>query len=184
MSSCSNDVALSESNKMISLLNFEEAKTAVPALAEILTDCVNSGASVGFMAPCEPSDIVPYWNRIANEVDAGDTALLVAEHDGEIVGTVQLGLSQMPNQPHRADIKKLLTHRKARGLGLARKLMEAAEEEARNQRKSLLCLDTATGSPAEAIYTHLGWERVGVIPNYALYPDGSPCATTLFYKGL
>ncbi|MCY1558438.1 Acetyltransferase [compost metagenome] len=90
----------------------------------------------------------------------------------------------MPNQPHRADLKKLLIHRKARGLGLARKLMEAVEEEARNRRKTLLCLDTATGSPAEAIYTHLGWERVGVIPNYALYPDGSPCATTLFYKGL
>ncbi|MBC8716729.1 GNAT family N-acetyltransferase [Ochrobactrum sp. Marseille-Q0166] len=169
---------------MISLLNFEEAKAAVPALAEILTDCVNSGASVGFMAPSKAHDFIPYWNRITNEVESGDTALLVAEHNGEIVGTVQLGLAQMPNQPHRADLKKLLIHRKARGLGLARKLMEAVEEEARNRHKTLLCLDTATGSPAEAIYTHLGWERVGVIPNYALYPDGSPCATTLFYKGL
>lgn len=169
---------------MISLLNFEEAKAAVPALAEILTDCVNSGASVGFMAPSKAHDFIPYWDRITNEVESGDTALLVAEHNGEIVGTVQLGLAQMPNQPHRADLKKLLIHRKARGLGLARKLMEAIEEEARNRRKTLLCLDTATGSPAEAIYTHLGWERVGVIPNYALYPDGSPCATTLFYKGL
>ncbi|WP_273728079.1 GNAT family N-acetyltransferase [Brucella gallinifaecis] len=169
---------------MISLLNFKEAKAAVPALAEILTDCVNSGASVGFMAPSKAHDFIPYWNRITNEVESGDTALLVAEHNGEIVGTVQLGLAQMPNQPHRADLKKLLIHRKARGLGLARKLMEAVEEEARNRHKTLLCLDTATGSPAEAIYTHLGWERVGVIPNYALYPDGSPCATTLFYKGL
>jgi len=169
---------------MIRLLNFEEAKAAVPALAEILTDCDNGGASVGFMAPCEWQGFIPYWNRIANEVDSGDTALLVAEHRGEIVGTVQLGLAQMPNQPHRADLKKLLIHRKARGLGLARKLMEAVEEEARHRRKTLICLDTATGSPAEAIYTHLGWERVGVIPNYALYPDGSPCATTLFYKGL
>lgn len=169
---------------MIRVLHVEEAKQAVPALAEILADCVMGGASVGFMAPCEPQDFISYWNRIANEVDSADTALLVAEHEGEIVGTVQLGLAQMPNQPHRADLKKLLIHRKARGLGLARKLMEAVEEEARNRRKTLLCLDTATGSPAEAIYIHLGWERVGVIPNYALYPDGSPCATTLFYKGL
>lgn len=169
---------------MIHVLNFEEAKAVILPLAEIITDCVNGGASVGFMAPCEAHGFIPYWNRVANEVDSGDTALLVAEHLGEIVGTVQLGLSQMPNQPHRADLKKLLIHRKARGLGLARKLMEAAEESARNHRKTLICLDTATGSPAEAIYTHLDWKRVGVIPNYALYPDGSPCATTLFYKGL
>lgn len=169
---------------MIRVLNYEDAGPSLLPLAEILTDCVNGGASVGFMAPCEWQGFIPYWNRVFNEVEPGDTALLVAEHNGEIVGTVQLGLAQMPNQPHRADLKKLLIHRKARGLGLARKLMEAVEEEARNQRKSLLCLDTATGSPAEAIYTHLGWERVGVIPNYALYPDGSPCATTLFYKGL
>jgi len=169
---------------MIRVLNYEDAGSSLLPLAEILTDCVNDGASVGFMAPCEWQGFIPYWNRVFNEVERGDTALLVAEHDGEIVGTVQLGLAQMPNQPHRADLKKLLIHRKARGLGLARKLMEAVEEEARNRRKTLLCLDTATGSQAEAIYTHLGWERVGVIPNYALYPDGSPCATTLFYKGL
>jgi len=169
---------------MIRVLNYEDAGPSLLPLAEILTDCVNGGASVGFMAPCEWQGFIPYWNRVFNEVERGDTALLVAEHDGEIVGTVQLGLAQMPNQPHRADLKKLLIHRKARGLGLARKLMEAVEEEARNRRKTLLCLDTATGSQAEAIYTHLGWERVGVIPNYALYPDGSPCATTLFYKGL
>lgn len=169
---------------MIRVLSFDEAKTAILPLSEILADCVNGGASVGFMAPCEAQGFVPYWNRVANEVDAGDTTLIVAEHQGEIVGTVQLGLSQMPNQPHRADLKKLLIHSTARGLGLARKLMEAIEEEARKHRKTLICLDTATGSPAEAIYSHLGWERVGVIPNYALYPDGSPCATTLFYKGL
>jgi len=169
---------------MIRVLNYEDAGSSLLPLAEILTDCVNDGASVGFMAPCEWQGFIPYWNRVFNEVERGDTALLVAEHNGEIVGTAQLGLAQMPNQPHRADLKKLLIHRKARGLGLARKLMEAVEEEARNRRKTLLCLDTATGSSAEAIYTHLGWERVGVIPNYALYPDGSPCATTLFYKGL
>ncbi|MBJ6134863.1 GNAT family N-acetyltransferase [Ochrobactrum sp. Q0168] len=169
---------------MIHVLNAEEAKRAVPALAEILADCVMGGASVGFMAPCEPQDFTPYWTRIAGETESGDTLLIVAEHEGEIVGTVQLGLAQMPNQPHRADLKKLLVHRKARGLGLARKLMDEAETQARSRGKTLICLDTATGSPAEAIYTHLNWQAVGVIPNYALFPDGSPCATTLFYKGI
>lgn len=169
---------------MIHVLNAEETNRAIPALAEILADCVMGGASVGFMAPCEPADFTTYWTRIAREAENGDTLLIVAEHDGEIVGTVQLGLAQMPNQPHRADLKKLLVHRKARGLGLARKLMEEAEAQARLNGKTLMCLDTATGSAAEAIYTHLNWKSVGVIPNYALYPDGSHCATTLFYKGL
>ncbi|KAB2698498.1 GNAT family N-acetyltransferase [Ochrobactrum sp. Kaboul] len=169
---------------MIHVLNAEEAKRAIPALAEILADCVMGGASVGFMAPCEPQDFTPYWTRVAREAESGDTLLIVAEHDGEIVGTVQLGLAQMPNQPHRADLKKLLVHRKARGLGLARKLLEQAELQARSQGKTLICLDTVTGSPAEAIYTHLDWQPVGIIPNYALFPDGSPCATTIFYKGI
>lgn len=169
---------------MIHVLDAEEARRAISALAEILADCVMGGASVGFMAPCEPQDFTPYWTRIAHEIESSDTLLLVAEHDSEIVGTVQLGLAQMPNQPHRADLKKLLIRRKARGLGLARKLMDAAETQARMHGKTLICLDTATGSPAESIYTHFGWQRVGTIPNYALFPDGSPCATTLFYKGL
>ena len=88
----------------------------------------------------------------------------------------------MPNQPHRGDLKKLLVHRSARGRGLARLLMEAAEREAARRGKTLLVLDTATGSDAEAIYPRLGWEPVGVIPDYALWPEGGPCATTFFYK--
>lgn len=169
---------------MIKILDATETRAALPALAEILSDCVNGGASVSFMLPFSPDDAVPYWSRVASEVEAGSTLLLIGEHQGEIVGTVQLGLAQMPNQPHRADVKKLLVHRKARGLGLARQLMESASTEARKHSKTLLCLDTATGSPAEAIYAHLGWEKAGIIPNYALFPDGSYCATTLFYKGI
>jgi len=169
---------------MIKVLDADTIHAAIPALAEILSDCVNGGASVGFMMPFSLEDALPYWSRVASEVETGSTVLLVAEHQGEIVGTVQLGMAQMPNQPHRADIKKLLVHRKARGLGLARQLMENAKSEARSRGKTLLCLDTATGSEAEAIYAHLGWEKAGVIPNYALFPDGSYCATTLFYKGI
>jgi GNAT superfamily N-acetyltransferase len=169
---------------MIKVLDATSARAALPALAEILSDCVNGGASVGFMLPFSPDTALPYWSRVALEVEAGSTLLLVAEHEGEIAGTVQLGLAQMPNQPHRADVKKLLVHRKARGLGLARHLLEGMEAEARRRGKTLLCLDTVTGSNAEAIYAHLGWEKAGIIPNYALFPDGRYCATTLFYKGI
>ncbi|WP_407866038.1 GNAT family N-acetyltransferase [Phyllobacterium phragmitis] len=170
--------------EMIRVLDADAARAALPALAEILSDCVNGGASVGFMLPFSPDDALPYWRRVASDVENGGTLLLIAEHKDEIVGTVQLGMAQMPNQPHRADVRKLLIHRKARGLGLARRLMESAGSEARKRGKTLLCLDTATGSEAEAIYAHLGWEKAGIIPNYALFPDGRYCATTLFYKGI
>ncbi len=112
------------------------------------------------------------------------TALIVARLAGAIVGTVQVGLKMPPNQPHRADIKKLLVHRRARGLGLSRRLMDAAEAAARAEGKTVLVLDTATGEPAEAIYERLGWIRVGVIPHYALMPDGASCDSTFFYKHL
>jgi GNAT superfamily N-acetyltransferase len=167
---------------IIRLLDAAEARTAIPDLCEVLTDCVNGGASVGFMQPYTNADAEPYWQGVADAVASGATLLLVAEIDGRAVGTVQVGAAQMPNQPHRGDLKKLLVHRSARGKGLARLLMEAAEREAAVRGKTLLVLDTATGSDAEAIYPRLGWERVGVIPDYALWPEGGLCATTLFYK--
>jgi GNAT superfamily N-acetyltransferase len=110
--------------------------------------------------------------------------LLAAFDDGDVVGTVQVNLATPPNQPHRADIAKLLVRRSARRRGVAAQLMEAAEREALAEGKTLLVLDTVTGDAAERLYERLGWTRVGVIPNYALYPDGRPCATTLFYKQL
>lgn len=168
----------------IRTLSAEEARAAIPALSEVLADCVAGGASVGFMQPYAPEDAESYWHDVADAVAAGGSLLLVAEIGGSIVGTVQVGAAQMPNQPHRGDLKKLLVHRSARGRGLARLLMDAAEREARKRGKTLLVLDTATGSDAEAIYPRLGWERVGVIPDYALWPQGGFCDTTLFYKRL
>ncbi|MDI7864533.1 GNAT family N-acetyltransferase [Rhizobiaceae bacterium n13] len=168
----------------IRLLNECEARAALDDLCHVLSDCVQDGASVGFMSPYTPEDAVTYWSGVIGSVAAQATVLLVAEDEGKIIGTVQVGLAQMPNQPHRGDLKKLLVMRAARGRGLARLLMDAAEHEAAKRGLTLLVLDTATGSLAESIYPKLGWERAGVIPDYALYPDGRYCDTTLFYKRL
>ncbi|WP_160011006.1 GNAT family N-acetyltransferase [Rhizobium sp. 18055] len=166
----------------IRLLDAPHARAAIPDLCDILIDCVNGGASVGFMQPYGATDAEPYWQSVAENVATGAPLLFAAEVDGSIVGTVQIGAAQSPNQPHRADLKKLLVHSAARGKGLARLLMQAAEREAASRGKTILVLDTATGSDAEAIYPRLGWERVGVIPDYALWPQGGLCGTTLFYK--
>jgi ribosomal protein S18 acetylase RimI-like enzyme len=168
----------------IRMLTAEETRAALPALAAVLSDCVEGGASVGFMQPFLPQDAVPFWEGVAASVARGETVLIVAEVDGRAVGTVQVGIGTMPNQPHRADIKKLLVHREARGLGLARRLMEKAEGEAMRRGRRVLVLDTATGEPAEAIYERFGWLRAGVVPDYALMPDGRYCDTTFFYKHL
>lgn len=169
---------------ILRLLTGAQARAAIPALCDVLADCVEGGASVGFMQPYTAADAEPYWQGVAEQAEAGTTLLMIAETDGEIVGTVQVGVAQMPNQPHRGDLKKLLVHRKARGLGLGRLLMTAIEQEAAKAGKTLLVLDTATGSPAESIYPRLGWTRVGVIPDYAMWPEGGFCPTTIFYKHL
>src|SRR5262245_29984147 len=156
--------------------------TDLAQLAEVLVDCVADGASVSFMPPFEHEDGKVFFTKVAGEVVRGETALLVARVNGRIVGTVQLGLALPPNQPHRADVKKLLVHRSARGHGIGRALMTAAEAAARARGRRLLVLDTALGDNAERLYTRAGWNRVGVIPNYALFPDGSPCDTVVFWK--
>lgn len=166
----------------IRILDAEAARAAIPDLCEVLSDCINGGASLGFMLPFEPADGVAYWNDIAGQVEKGGIILGVAEVDGRVLGTVQIGLASKPNQPHRGDLMKLLVHSSARGLGLSRRLTDAVEREAARRGRTLLVLDTATGSDAEAIYPRLGWERVGVIPDYALWPQGGLCGTTLFYK--
>ena len=155
----------------------------MPALSEVLADCVEGGASVSFMSPCSTHDASVFWNRIADAAEGGSVSVLVAEVDGEVSGTVQIGFDLPPNQPHRGEIRKLLVHRRARGLGLGKALMRAAEQEALARGKSLLCLDTASGA-AERIYESLGWTRVGIIPDFALLPDGGFCDTTIFYKRL
>ncbi|QRM53901.1 GNAT family N-acetyltransferase [Sinorhizobium sp. BG8] len=166
----------------IRLIEAAEARARIDELSAVLVDCVEGGASVGFMSPYRLEDARPFWEAVIAAVAEDATLLFIAEVEGEIVGTVQVGIRQMPNQLHRADVKKLLVVERARRLGLARALMSAAEEAAARRGKTVLVLDTATGSPAEEVYARLGWERVGVIPDYALYPDGRYCGTTLFYK--
>ncbi|MBB4952868.1 GNAT superfamily N-acetyltransferase [Agrobacterium vitis] len=168
----------------IRMLTGLQARDAMADLCEILSDCVNGGASVGFMLPFDVANARPFWSAVADAVEAGDVVLLVAEHQSRILGTVQVGLTQPPNQPHRADVKKLLVHRAARGLGLSRLLMAEAEKQAAKAGKSLLVLDTATGEVAETIYEKFGWTKAGIVPDYALFPDGRFCHTSIFYKRL
>ena len=156
--------------------------TQIQALAQVLTDCVQGGASVGFMLPLETERALAFWRRVADGVAQGERALLVAEDEQGIVGTVQLVLGQPDNQPHRADLAKMLVHPRARRQGLGAALMRAAEDLARACGRSLLVLDTVTGSDADRLYTRLGWQRVGDIPGYALFPEGGPCSTTYFYR--
>ena len=151
-------------------------------LATVLADCVAGGASVSYMDPFSQADARAAFEGFAREVDAGRRLLLAAFEGETVVGTVQVLLSFPPNQPHRGEIAKLLVHRSARKRGVAQSLMARAEEEARREAKTLLVLDTVTGDPAERLYTRLGWTAIGSIPGYALYPDGRPCATTVFWK--
>ena len=162
------------------------ARAAEPALIEILRDAVDSGASVGFLPPLRTETASAYWRGVFAGLDKAALVLLVARRpaDGAIVGTAQLEPSAKENGRHRAEVAKLLVHRRARRRGVGAELMRAAEEAARAAGRTLLVLDTATGSDAERLYQRLGWTRVGVIPDYALWPDGRPCATTYYYKRL
>jgi len=161
-----------------------ELEEHLDELAAVLADCVDGGASVGYLAPFSPAQARAELEGMAAEVDRGRRLLLAAFDGGRVVGTVQVILALPPNQPHRGEIAKLLVHRTARRRGVARLLMERAESEASAEGKTLLVLDTVTGDPAERLYERLGWTRVGVIPGYALYPDGRPCDTTVFWKAV
>jgi GNAT superfamily N-acetyltransferase len=156
----------------------------VDALADVLIDCIDGDAGVSFLHPLAPDRARAFWRGVAADVAEGARALLVAEDDSGIVGTVQLVLRQPENQPHRADLSKMLVHRRARRRGLGVALLDAAEETARDCGKTLLVLDTNTGSDAERLYARMGWVRVGTIPGYSVQPRGGLRATTLFYKTL
>ena len=169
---------------MVKSLNADEARQRISALADILVDCVAGGASVSFMWPFSTSEAVVFYQKVIAGVAAGDRILLAA-FDGEaLVGTVQVIIGMPPNQPHRAEIAKLLVATSARGKGIGAALMAAAEEHARAAGKTLLMLDTATGGDAERLYHRLNWTRAAVIPNYAMLPDGRWCDTTFFWKVL
>ena len=156
----------------------------VHQLADVLIDCVEGGASVSFMLPLTRERAVAFWQREARDVTNGARALLVAEDAHGICGTVQLVFDLPENQPHRGDLAKMLVHQRARRQGLGEALMRAAEDAARESGKTLLVLDAVTGGDAERLYERLGWQRVGVIPDYALMPDGAPCDTTVFFRDL
>ena len=167
-------------------LTAQEARERTAALSELLIDCVEGGASVSFMAPLAREKADGFWQSVADGIAAGERMLFVAEDraSGDIVGTVQVVFVWPENQPHRAEVAKMLVRRSARRRGLGGRLMRAAEEVARAAGKTLLVLDTVTGSDASRLYERLGWVRVGDIPRFALFPDGAPCGTTLYYRDL
>ena len=162
-----------------------EASGCVEALADVLIDCVEGGASVSFMLPISRATALAFWRNVAEGVARNERVLLIAEDgDGGIVGTVQLITAQPENQPHRADVAKMLVHRTARRRGVAHALMSELDRIAREEHKSVLVLDTVTGGDAERLYQRAGWQRVGSVPNYALMPDGAFCGTTFYCKQL
>jgi len=170
---------------MITLFDAAMAEREIDALSDILQDCVTGGASVNFVQPYGTEDAARFWRRMIPGIAAGEQILLVASHDGRPAGTVMLGLDTPPNQPHRADVKKLLVHRRARRHGLARALMQAVEQEARKRGRILLTLDTEHGSPAEGMYKTLGYTPFGIVPRYAITADGQSVADcAFFYKAL
>ena len=156
----------------------------IRGLAEVLVDCVDGGAGVHFVRPVSIEKAEAFWRRIASGVEVGTHAVIVAEDEAGVVGTVQLILDTPENQPHRADLAKMLVHRRARRRGLGTALLQAAEQLARRQGRTLLVLDTETGGDAERLYERHGWGRVGEIPDYAVGPDGDLVATTVLYKRL
>lgn len=153
-------------------------------LSEVLIDCVEGGASVSFMLPMTRQKAHAFWSKAAEGVARGERMVFAAEDgSGDIVGTVQVLLEQPENQPHRADISKMLVHRRARRHGVGAALLTAAEAGASSAGKTVLVLDTASDD-AERLYRRQGWQYCGKIPNYALMPDGAFCATHVFYKML
>lgn len=166
-------------------LSADDILSRIDELCDVLENCVQGGASVSFMLPFGREKSQAFWLNVAQSVKRGERLLLVDELVGDgIVGTVQLILDQPENQPHRADVAKLLVHDRARRKGVAGRLMNALETAARDNGKSVLVLDTSTGSGAETFYVNAGWEKVGEIPRYALMPDGEMTSTSVFYKFL
>jgi GNAT superfamily N-acetyltransferase len=153
----------------------------VDELSALLLDAVDDNAGISFMKGLTHAEAAAWWRNIIGGLHPR-AALLVARDDTGIVGTVQLQPAWPPNQPHRADVAKLMVHRRGRGNGLARSLMTELERHAREQQFTLLMLDTCKGGAAERLYASMGWKLVGEVPKFALNPDGSWCDTVFFYK--
>lgn len=176
--------AMTDGAVTIENLDAAAAHAAVPELTGLLADAVANGASVGFMDWNTPADFARFWTGVAAEVAAGRVQLFVARGAAGIVGTAQLHLIARPNQPHRAEIAKVLVHSAARRRGIGEALMRAAEAAALAAGRDLLVLDTDEAGAARRLYNRLGWTELGTIPRYALMPDGSDCGSTFFYKAL
>ncbi len=168
----------------IAVLDAAAAASAGRRLAEILCACVDAGASVSYLPPLAPDAARSFWKRMAADVAAGRRILLAAWDDAVLVGTVMLEFASAPNQPHRAEVQKLLVHPGARRRGVARALMARTEEIARHAGRSLLTLDTRAGDAAESLYRAMGWQAAGRIPGYALNADLTPCDTIFFWRQL
>jgi GNAT superfamily N-acetyltransferase len=156
----------------------------VSQLADVLIDCVEGGASVSFMLPLTRERALAFWNKVAAGAAADERVVLVAEDGHGICGTVQLILDLPENQPHRADVAKMLVHRRARRRGVGEALMRAADVEAKKRGRTMLVLDAVTGGDAARLYEKLGWIKVGDVPRFALMPDGAECGTTFYYRDL
>ena len=163
-------------------LSEEQANAVLPHLVFLLQDTVNGGSSVGFLPPLASDVAEAYWLETLNEVAEGTRILLVARETEAITGSVQLALATKQNGLHRAEVQKLIVHTHSRGRGIARALMSAVEEAAREAGRTLLVLDTEQGSVAEKLYPKCGYTRAGVIPQYALGADGSLISTVVFYR--
>ncbi|MBZ9937139.1 GNAT family N-acetyltransferase [Mesorhizobium sp. BR1-1-16] len=164
------------------VLSASDAEAALPGLGSLLADVVASGASVNFMHGFSAADAARFWRGQLALIAEGQRILIVAMRGEDIVGTVVVTFAHQPNQPHRADIGKMLVHSSMRRRGLGRRLLTAAEEAASAAGRTLLVLDTETGSAGHALYAACGWTEVGTIPGYALTPDGRPSGATIFYK--
>lgn len=156
----------------------------IDQLVDVVIDCVEGGASIGFMLPFTRERAHAFWQKVAPGVAAGHRAMLVAEDAQGVCGTVQLVLDLPENQPHRADLCKMMVHRRARRTGVGEGLIRAAEAMAIELGRTVLVLDAVTRGDAARLYERLGWVRVGDIPEYALMPDGAPCSTTYYYRRL
>jgi len=166
---------------MVDALSRPAAPSDLDELALLLVDAVESGAGVSFMSPLTAEAARSWWHQTL-ESSHPRAVFLVARDGSGIVGTVQLHPAWAPNQPHRADVAKLMVHRRARRRGVGRALVDAIEAHARSAGFTLLTLDTVRGDSAEQLYAAAGWQRVGVIPGYALSPEGRLCDTVVFYK--
>ena len=153
-------------------------------LSQLLADAVEDNASVGFVLPVDEALLDAFWAKLEPEVRDGSRVVFAALDGDRVVGSVQLACCTKPNQPHRADVQKLLVHRDARGRGVGVALMDALERRAAESGRWLLVLDTRTGSAADALYRKRGWQAVGEIPDYALDPDGTLAACTFYWKRL